>query len=414
MVTTAFGQAHPHDKGLVSRRARGTICGVLCYGKWTVAALALILVIAGCSTPDPKLTRLPDLTTASVPEPMAVAPAAPLPPPAPAVAPPAQTNVSHQAVEPPPVAPEPTAPVTVAGRPWPSSWINAWVPLESWGKYNGLPKPVQLSAGKEPLYQLQSSNGLLLVKIGSPSVNIGGIQFGLGFAPRLIRGLPYIHSLDAQKTLQAVAQAFFNFAPANRTIVIDAGHGGRDSGTLSSIGIVHEKDFALDWARRLAPLLRARGWHVVMTRTNDAELTLADRVALADRVNADLFLSLHFNSGLPNRDLMGLETYCLTPTGLPSNIIRDDEDNVREAHPNNAFDEQNIQLASRLHGSLLRASGAFDRGVRRARFMGVLRHQNRPAVLIEGGYLSNIGEAKRIASPDYRQLLAEGVARALE
>ena len=83
-------------------------------------------------------------------------------------------------------------------------------------------------------------------------------------------------------------------------------------------------------------------------------------------------------------------------------------------HPNNAFDEQNVQLASRIHGALLRSTGTTDRGVRRARFMAVLRGQHRPAVLIEGGYLSNPAEARRIASPDYRQELAEGVAKALE
>ena len=292
--------------------------------------------------------------------------------------------------------------------------MNAWVPLESWGRYNGLAKPVLLSSGKEPLYQLQSSNGLVLVKIGSQNVNIAGMQFGLGFTPRLIKGLPYVHSLDAQKTLQALADAFFRLPATNRTVVIDAGHGGRDGGTSGSSGHEQEKHYTLDWARRLAPLLAARGWHVVLTRTNDTEMSLADRVAIADRVHADLFLSLHFNSGLPNRDLMGVETYCLTPTGMPSNLIREYEDDIRDAHPNNAFDEQNVQLASRLHGSILRATGAVDRGVRRARFMAVLRGQNRPAVLIEGGYLSNVGEARRIATPEYRQTLAEGVARALE
>ncbi len=395
---------------------------VLCFGKWTVAALALICITAGCGTPAaPKHTPLPSLTAQRVPAPLVVAPAAPLNPP-PAAPSPSVTQSLPPAPQPAPVVPAPVVPErvgatpnTLAGpRPWPESWVNAWVPLESWGRYNGLPQPVQLASGKEPLYQIASTNGLMLVKIGAASVNIGGVQFGLGYTPRLIRGLPYIHSLDARKTLQALAQSFLPLPAGNRTIVIDAGHGGRDSGALSCAGTTHEKDFALDWARRLAPLLRARGWNVVLTRTNDTELSLADRVAIADRVNADLFLSLHFNSGLPNRDLMGLETYCLTPTGLPSNILRDDDDDIREMHPNNAFDDQNVQLAARLHGSLLRTTGAVDRGVRRARFMGVLRHQNRPAVLIEGGYLSNHGEARRIATPEYRQALAEGVARAVE
>jgi N-acetylmuramoyl-L-alanine amidase len=100
--------------------------------------------------------------------------------------------------------------------------------------------------------------------------------------------------------------------------------------------------------------------------------------------------------------------------GLPSSLVRDYEDNVQQSFPNNAYDEQNLQIAYRLHRSVVEALCEPDRGVRRARFMGVLRGQNRPAVLIEAGYLSNAIEAKKIASADYRQKLAEAVARGLE
>jgi N-acetylmuramoyl-L-alanine amidase len=358
----------------------------------------LAVFVAGCQTSSvPSHKPQLALTTVTLPEPLAVAPPVPLPVPVP------DPETNH----PPPAA---TAPV----HTWPGEWENAWVPLESWGRFNGLGKPVQLSGGMEPLYQLQTSNGVALVKIGSHVANIGGLQYGLGFAPRLFKGLPYVHSLDARKTFQALASALFLLPATNRTIVIDPGHGGRDSGTHCSIGCDFEKYQSLDWALRLAGLLAARGWNVVLTRTNDADVPLSERVALANRVHADIFLSLHFNSGGANRELAGLETYCLTPTGMPSNLVREYEDDPREAHPNNAFDDQNVLLATRLHRSVLRATGAGDRGVRRARFMTVLQGQNRPAVLIEGGYLSNPDEARRIATPEYRQALAEGVARALE
>lgn len=373
------------------------------------------LAFAGCQTASERpVNPSTSLTTTSLPDPLTVAPAAPLPQPPAQPPPPNGAPVTSSSVAPAGSAPYLREAPTGTGRPWPADWINAWVPLESWGKYNGLPKPELLSGGREPLYKLQSSNGLVLLKIGSQSVNISGMQLGLGFAPRLIKGFPYIHSLDAQKTLQVVIDSVHRWPPTNRTIVIDAGHGGRDSGALSCIGHDHEKYFTLDWARRLAPLLTARGWNVVMTRTNDTELSLAERVAIADRVKADVFLSLHFNSGIPNRDLTGLETYCLTPAGMPSNLIRDEEDDVRQSHPNNVFDDQNVLLATRVHRAVVSSVGSVDRGVRRARFMAVLRNQNRPAVLIEGGYLSNVGEARRIASLEYRQALAEGVARGLE
>lgn len=329
----------------------------------------------------------------TVPEPVVVATPEPLP------LPPPDTN------EPPSL---------VTGRVWPKDWQNAWVPLESWSRFNGLAKPLQLSPGQEAVFQLQTSNGPMILKMGSKVANIAGLQYGLGFAPKLINGLPYVHSLDARKTFQALMDVPFPLPATNRTVVLDAGHGGRDGGTHGQFTPEHEKYYALDWTRRLAPLLEARGWKVVLTRSNDTDISLADRVAVAERVGADLFLSLHFNSAGSNRDLAGLETYCLTPTGLPSNLLREYDDDPRESHPNNSYDEPNVQLASRLHRSILQNTGALDRGVRRARFMAVLRGQHRPAVLIEGGYLSNPVEARKIATPEYRQALAEGVARALE
>jgi N-acetylmuramoyl-L-alanine amidase len=126
-----------------------------------------------------------------------------------------------------------------------------------------------------------------------------------------------------------------------------------------------------------------------------------------------LFLSLHFNSAAPNDAEAGLETYCLTPAGLPSTVTRSFGDDPSIAFPNNAFDVENLGLALRVHRALLQVNGGRDRGIRRARFLGVLRGQQRPAILIEGGYLSNPKEARLIAQPEYRQRLAEAVAFAL-
>lgn len=341
----------------------------------------------------------PTVPTVTVNEPLIVAVPAPLPSPDTAPA------LPDEAIVPP---------SNETGTSWPRDWINAWVPLESWGRFNGFPKPVQLSGGAEAVFHLQTTNGAMILRIGSQTVNFAGQQYWLGFAPRLIKGLPYVHSLDAQKTFQVLLNALFPLPASNRTVVVDPGHGGRDIGTRGAGAHELEKLYTLDWALRVERLLSANGWHVVLTRSNDVDVSLSDRVALAERVKADLYLSLHFNSGNQNRELAGLETFCLTPTGMPSDLRREFEDDPREAHPNNHFDEQNLQLATRLHRSVLQASGAIDRGIRHARFMTVLRGQRRPAVLIEGGYLSNPAEAKRIASPEYRQLLAEGIAKALE
>ena len=98
---------------------------------------------------------------------------------------------------------------------------------------------------------------------------------------------------------------------------------------------------------------------------------------------------------------------------MPSTVTRGYYDDTALAFPNNAFDAQNLLVALQVHRALLQINGHHDRGVRRARYLGVLRGQKRPAILIEGGYLSNPHEARQIADPAYRQKLAEAVATAL-
>ena len=98
---------------------------------------------------------------------------------------------------------------------------------------------------------------------------------------------------------------------------------------------------------------------------------------------------------------------------MPSTITRGYYDDPALSFPNNAFDTQNLQVAVQVHRELLQVNGRHDRGLRRARYLGVLRGQNRPAILVEGGYLSNPHEARLIADPAYRQKLAEAVAKAL-
>jgi N-acetylmuramoyl-L-alanine amidase len=197
-------------------------------------------------------------------------------------------------------------------------------------------------------------------------------------------------------------------------VMIDPGHGGMNVGTHSLTDGRFEKEFTLDWARRIQTLLATNGWKVFLTRTNDSDLALSNRVNFAEAHHADLFVSLHFNSAAPDKIQNGLETYCLTPTGMPSTLTRGYSDLWSDHYPNNAFDVENLQFAVRLHAAVLHASGEEDRGIRRARFMGVLIGQRRPAVLIEGGYLSNARESEKIESPEFREKLAEAVANALK
>ena len=357
----------------------------------TFATLALVL--AGCATgPRERAARMADwereekLAIVEAP----IVPAVPVAPPAAA---------------PPPAPPAISA---VANPP-----AETWVPLARWCQANGLSMPCPLAAAPTPSYALSTTNGVFVLRAGSLLAHWDGLEVRMAFAPQMQDGQPFVHVLDLKKTLQPlVLGAPMCFLRTNLTIVIDPGHGGTDSGASSVLGYRYEKDFTLDWARRLGALLATNGWRVFLTRTGDRDLSVSNRIAFAEAHQAGVFVSLHFNSSAPNNQQAGLETYWLTPAGMPSTVTRGYGDDPGLAFPNNAFDPQNLQLALRVHRALLQANGRHDRGVRRARFLGVLRGQHCPAVLVEGGYLSNPQEARRIADPAYREKLAAAVAQA--
>lgn len=297
-------------------------------------------------------------------------------------------------------------------RPRSLNDAGAWIPLSRWSRQNGCGLPRRITESRTPAFALDTSNGTLLLRINSRVANWDGLELHLGFEPQLINNQLFVHVLDATKNLEPLILSLDPEANPGRTVVIDPGHGGQNTGALSVLDGVCEKEYTLDWALRLEPLLAAQGWQVFLTRTNDMDVPLSNRVAIAEEHQADLFISLHFNSAAPSQDQTGLETYCLTPTGMPSTLTRGYDDDVSLTFANNAFDAENLEYAVQLHRALLGVIGA-DRGIRHARFLGVLRGQNRPAVLVEGGYLSNPDEARRIADPAYRQRLAEALAAAL-
>jgi N-acetylmuramoyl-L-alanine amidase len=241
-----------------------------------------------------------------------------------------------------------------------------------------------------------------------------GTEIWLGFEPRIERGQLRVHRLDLAKTFEPLLEQAEIGEPEKGLLVLDPGHGGTQPGSRTISGNQFEKNLTLDWALRLKPLLEQSGWKVAVTRDTDADVSLAERVDFAQGLQAALFVSLHFNSSFPHTDAAGIETYCLTPTGMTSNIVREFEDDPTRSYPNNDFDSANVRLAMRVHRSLIRMTGAADRGVKRARFPDVLRWQTRPAILIEGGFLSSPEESRQIARPAYRQKLAEAVAEALK
>jgi N-acetylmuramoyl-L-alanine amidase len=258
--------------------------------------------------------------------------------------------------------------------------------------------------------------------------------FTLGDPPRLIVDLGL---REAQR--EAIARAVPRAAPEEedaesgrrpiRRIIVDAGHGGHDTGAIGPRG-VREKDVTLAMARRLAEKLRAQGFQVTLTRTDDRYLKLEERTAMANMARGDLFVSLHTNAN-PRRDRSGVETYFLNVTDdrysrrlaarengsldleeAPKDVQRilTDLDSKASAGASRTLARMvQKEITSRTRQS----QGAVrDRGVKNALFY-VLLGARMPAVLVETAFISNREEEKRLASPAYQQLVAEGVARAV-
>ena len=213
-----------------------------------------------------------------------------------------------------------------------------------------------------------------------------------------------------------------------RRVVLDAGHGGGDSGTSGPDGL-REKDVALDVAKRLGALIQDRlGSEVIYTRTDDTFVPLGRRTAIANEANADLFLSIHVNSS-PIRAASGVETYYLSFTTSHSAMetaarenagaeqnIHELQDLLRKIALKDKVDESR-EFASRIQTSLGPIAArvnhtAKDRGIKKAPFV-VLIGAQMPAVLVEIGFITNSQEEVMMRRGDHRQRIADALYRGL-
>jgi N-acetylmuramoyl-L-alanine amidase len=164
------------------------------------------------------------------------------------------------------------------------------------------------------------------------------------------------------------------------TVVVDAGHGGHDSGA-SLHGILPEKVWTLEVARRLEQNLKRGGFRVIMTRSDDMFVPLDERVTISNRQQDAVFVSIHFNYSNKHA-VHGIETYYTTP--------------------------QSVSLARVIHSKILDIQGLKNHGVLLAHFR-VIRNNRHPAILIEAGYLTNHAEATRFSSTAYLDVLAQKI-----
>ena len=169
-------------------------------------------------------------------------------------------------------------------------------------------------------------------------------------------------------------------------VVIDPGHGGRDPGAVG-IGGLQEKQVIFPISQRVAQLLEAQGIVVVMTRREDVAVDLQTRADIANRAQANVFVSIHANAiSLSRPDVNGIETYHASESGR--------------------------RLAATLQASMLAATGMRDRGVKQARFV-VLRQTTMPAALVEVGFVTGAADAPRLADPAWRETMAQAIARGI-
>jgi N-acetylmuramoyl-L-alanine amidase len=208
-------------------------------------------------------------------------------------------------------------------------------------------------------------------------------------------------------------------------IVIDAGHGGHDTGTIGPTGLM-EKDLCLDVALRLGKIIQQRlpGADVVYTRSDDTFVPLEERTHIANEAKADLFISIHANSS-HDHGARGIETYYLNLKGSPDAMevasrenataqesVHDLEDLVKKIARSEKIDESR-EFAADIQDSLAKRiqkqyKPVKDRGVRKAPFV-VLIGADMPSILTEISFLSNPADEQLLKKPDHRQRVAEGL-----
>lgn len=177
-------------------------------------------------------------------------------------------------------------------------------------------------------------------------------------------------------------------------IIIDAGHGGKDFGALSRALGYEEKQLTLTTAHMLRNQLKQLGYHAILTRSQDVFISLDKRAELANRADADLFVSIHFNHST-SQEAKGIEIYTYKESPPSSRILRSKE------------------LAKEVLSKIIHTTGAKSRGLKEANF-AVIRETDMPAILVEAGFLSNPQEREKIRDPKYLRFIASGIAKGID
>src|SRR6476660_3224269 len=301
--------------------------------------------------------------------------------------------------------------IAIAAAEWQVIKVNGhdYLSVDNISKFYELPAEVVPSGAK---IQTETANHPLEFVSGSREAIINGARSWLCFPVIEHDGKSLVTRTDVAKTIEPLVRPHrVPDVGKVQTVVLDPGHGGHDKGQMSRWGA--EKDFALDTARKLRPLLQAKGLKVIMTRESDYFVPLEVRAQIANSARNSIFVSIHFNGSGDDPNATGFEIFSFTPRGAPSTSDSAISSKAYNMQPGSTVDAQSTALSACIYHSLVGHIPEYGRGIKRARF-AVLRLTNVPAVLIEGGFLTELGESKLISNKDWRAKLAGAIGVGIE
>ncbi|MFT3868024.1 MAG: N-acetylmuramoyl-L-alanine amidase [Nibricoccus sp.] len=263
---------------------------------------------------------------------------------------------------------------------------------------------------------LQNERWKIELANDSREAEINGLRILLGEPCRVERRVPYLSRVDAERLIGPILRPGYLQAsvPDLRVIAIDPGHGGVDNGAQNTRLGLMEKKLTMDVAVRLARILRLEGFKVILTRETDTKIELPIRSVTANTYGADLFVSIHFNSLPRDTKTHGVEIFTFAPAGVCSTDASGGrvDDTENDPSPVNKYDHWSSLVAYFMHREMIGTLKTFDRGKKIAHF-GVLRSLNCPGLLVEAGFLSSEMEARKISTGEYRQEIAESIAKGI-
>lgn len=285
---------------------------------------------------------------------------------------------------------------------------HQYVSITDWAGANGM-KYSWIKRGD--ILQAAGNGDKLVFDVDSHYAEINGVQVALSFPVAKDKDEPLIAQFDLDKTVRPLLfQSRYVKPQKITTICLDPGHGGKDMG--NHVRWHQEKTYALYLAIDVRDELKRAGFKVIMTRAKDEYVELPARPAYANRHGADLFVSLHFNAVASGAGTVaGPETYCITPVGAASSNAQGVGSGYHKT-PANQWDAESLLFAYEVQKSLVQHLPVTDRGVRHARF-AVLRDATMPAILIEGGYMTNPGEGEKIYTLAYRKQMAAAIVKGI-